>query len=125
MKLSKEQIDIVDDYLENQKVDYLDFKIELKDHLACETEMSMENEKLTFEDAFAKVQNKWSYDLAEAKFTWIFNNKRTYPKIVFKKIRNRYIVFFSLTLVFAILVGCFPNYFKMLTTYISSYNSVI
>lgn len=26
---------------------------------------------------------------------------------------------------FAILVGCFPNYFKMLTTHISPYNSVI
>ena len=125
MKLSAEQLDLIDCYLEQRKVDYLDFKIELKDHLACETEMSMENEKLTFEDAFSKIQNNWSYDLAEAKFTWIFNNKRTYPKIVFKKIRNRFIVFFSLTLVFAFLVGCFPNYFEILTTYISPYNSVI
>lgn len=125
MKLTIQELDLIDCYLEQRKVDYLDFKIELKDHLACETEKSMENEKLTFEDAFAKVQNKWSYDLAEAKFTWIFNNKRTYPKIVFKKIRNRYIVFFSLTLVFAFLVGSFPPYFEMLTTYISPYNSVI
>ena len=58
MELTAEQLDYIDRFLEQQKLDFLDFKLEVKDHLACETEVLMRKETLPFEEAFVIVSKK-------------------------------------------------------------------
>ena len=52
MKATKENLDLIDRYLEQRKLDFLDFKLEIKDHIASQTEDFCEQQKINFEDAF-------------------------------------------------------------------------
>ena len=100
MKLTTEQLDLIDRFLEQQKLDFLDFKLEVKDHLACETEVLMEEETLTYEAAFGMVSKKWDCDL-QVKKSWIISNERTFPAMVIAKIRTKVIVHYSTVLLVA------------------------
>jgi hypothetical protein len=125
MKLTKEQIDLIDRLLEQRNLDFLDFKIEVNDHLACETEAKMETEKLSFEEAFKKTLENWKFNLSDAKNSWIINNRRSFPNFVYKRIRNKYIFFYLFTLLFVVLLLLFPNYLEMLPLNYDSYTNVI
>ena len=46
MKLSIEQIEKIDRILEKLGVDFLDFKLEIKDHIACQTEELGQEKKI-------------------------------------------------------------------------------
>ena len=124
MKLTKEQLDIIDNYLEKRNLDYLDFKIEIKDHLACEIESLMQYEKATFEEAFQIIQKGWQNHLADAKWSWMLNHKRTFPKIVFKKIRNRFILFYAFIPIYILLFFIFPKDIENFSNYISNNNDL-
>jgi hypothetical protein len=52
MKLTNTQLDYIDRFLEQHQLDFLDFKLELKDHLATATEDIMEENEMSFEEAF-------------------------------------------------------------------------
>ena len=124
MKLTKEQLDIIDSYLEKRSLDYLDFKIEIKDHLACEIEALMQNENVTFEEAFQIIQKEWHNHLADAKWSWMINHKRTFPKIVFKKIRNRFILFYAFIPIYILMIFIFPKDIEDFSNYISNNNGL-
>ncbi|WP_445721504.1 hypothetical protein [Flavobacterium sp.] len=52
MKLTKENISFIDNYLKNNNVIYFDIRIEMLDHIATALDAKMKNEGLNFYDAF-------------------------------------------------------------------------
>ena len=60
MKLSKENIQFIDNYLKNTEVIYYDIRMEMLDHISSAIEHKMELENLDFYDAFKEymVVNK-------------------------------------------------------------------
>ena len=52
MKLTKENIQFIDNYLKNSEVIYYDIRMEMLDHVATALEQKMESENLDFFDAF-------------------------------------------------------------------------
>lgn len=52
MKLSKENIQFIDNYLKNSEVIYYDIRMEMLDHVATAVEQKMEAENLDFYDTF-------------------------------------------------------------------------
>ena len=52
MKLTKEYIQFIDNYLKNSEVIYYDIRMEMHDHVASAVEQKMEAENLDFYDAF-------------------------------------------------------------------------
>lgn len=52
MKLAKENIQFIDNYLKNSGVVYYDIHMEMLDHVATAVEQKMESESLNFHDAF-------------------------------------------------------------------------
>uniref|UniRef100_UPI00404B0CE7 hypothetical protein n=1 Tax=Flavobacterium sp. TaxID=239 RepID=UPI00404B0CE7 len=110
MKLTTEQLDLIDRFLEQQKLDFLDFKLEVKDHLACETEVLMKEETLTFEEAFGLVSKKWSIDL-QVKKSWIISNERAFPAMVIVKIKTKVMLHYGTVLSVAfVLMFVFSQY---------------
>jgi hypothetical protein len=60
MKLSKENLQFIDNYLKFNEVVYFDIRLEMLDHVATAVEQKMNEEQLEFYDAFKEymVQNK-------------------------------------------------------------------
>ena len=58
MKLNKEQLQEIETYLTNKDVEYIDLHLEVLDHISSDIENLME--KISFEEAFEKVKNKWN-----------------------------------------------------------------
>ena len=60
MKLSKVNIQFIDRYLLKSDILFIDIRMELVDHIASDIEVKMQNEKLSFYDAFKiyMVENK-------------------------------------------------------------------
>jgi hypothetical protein len=59
MKLTTEQIDQIDTFLERNDVKYLDIKLELLDHIASQIEALMSDQNSSFEEAFTKITTHW------------------------------------------------------------------
>ena len=90
MKLTKEEIEVIDNYLKEKKIKYIDIRAELLDHLATEFEEKSDynliedylRTKVNFIKDFAKKQQKaihWSYQ----KQLWVQFTKFFYkPKFI-------------------------------------------
>ena len=65
MKLTKDQIQLINESLISNDVIYEDVKLELIDHIA--TEIELEQEESTFEEAFTKSLKKWELLLKQTK----------------------------------------------------------
>ncbi|NBL65804.1 hypothetical protein GV828_11390 [Flavobacterium sp. NST-5] len=115
MKATTENLDLIDRYLEQRKLDFLDFKLEIKDHIASQTEDLCEKQNTSFEDALPKVLKKWEPSLLLKSSIWI-SNKRSFSSIVLDGIKKRYMIYNSITL--PIIIGLlilqfhFMNEFK-------------
>lgn len=104
MKLTPAQLDNIDRFLEQHQLDFLDFKIEVKDHLATATEVIMEEDELAFEDAFVKVSENWESALKVEKY-WLISNERQFPKMVIENIKTTVFVHYTavIVIVFALI----------------------
>lgn len=105
MKLTEEQLDLIDRYLEQRNLIFLDFKIEVKDHFASEIEDILIGNMLNFEEAFALVEKKWDSELVSKK-VWIISNEIKLPRLVVAQIKNKVITHYLVVLFFA-LIGVF------------------
>ena len=88
MKLTKKQIDLIDRFLEQHQLDFLDFKLELKDHLATATEDIMRENEVSFDDAFLLASQAWKTELQVKKY-WLISNERLFPSFVIQRIKSR------------------------------------
>jgi hypothetical protein len=102
MKLTAEQLDLIDRYLEQKNLDFLDIKLELKDHWACEIEALIQEKNMDFYEAVNLSFKKWKSSLSTSKNSWIINGRRTFPNIVYDKLKNTYIL---INIAFAFFVG--------------------
>ncbi|RXP54262.1 hypothetical protein EC396_09360 [Lutibacter sp. HS1-25] len=62
MKLNKQQIQKIEDYLNDKKIDYLDIRFEVLDHILTDIENLMD--EVSFDEAFEKVKLKWNENLS-------------------------------------------------------------
>ena len=104
MQLTAIHLDYIDRFLEQRKVDFLDFKIELKDHFACEIEEIMQTQKLSFEEAFVITSKQWKNEL-ESKKEWIISNERAFPAIIVKSIKTKVLFHYLSVLFLTLIVG--------------------
>jgi len=81
MKLSKEQIAIIDETLILNGVVYDDIKLELIDHIASEIENNIGENNILFEEAFYHAFENWKLQLKPSSSIWI-GTKNVAPRIV-------------------------------------------
>lgn len=105
MQLILSQLDAIDRYLEQHQLDFLDFKLEIKDHLATATEELMKEKEIPFEEAFLLAVEPWTNEL-EVKKHWLISNERLFPSFVIQRIKNKVAFHYSIVLVLA-LMGAF------------------
>ncbi|MBF6641487.1 hypothetical protein IVB69_08340 [Flavobacterium sp. J49] len=97
MKLSTEQIEKIDRILEKLGLDFLDFKLEIKDHIACQTEELREEKNISFEEALPLVLKEWEPNLLLKSSIWV-SNKRSFSVFVLNGIRKRYYIYNSIAI---------------------------
>lgn len=105
MQLTLSQLDHIDRFLEQHQLDFLDFKLEIKDHLATATEVFMKEKEISFEDAFLLAVEPWKNELQVKKY-WLISNERLFPSFVIQRIKNKVAFHYSIVLVLA-LMGAF------------------
>ena len=77
MKLNTEQLEKLDVILEKLGLDFLDFKLEIKDHIAAQIEDLCEKQNISFEEALPKVLKEWEPSLILKSSSWISNKWST------------------------------------------------
>jgi hypothetical protein len=88
MKLSDEQLNTIGKALTDLGVTFVDFKIEITDHIACEVEEVCTNENIDFNDAFETVLKKWNHQLVKSGSFWM-GQQHSFPKIIIEDIGKR------------------------------------
>lgn len=90
MELSENEIKKIEKYLDKKEVFYIDFRIEILDHIATEIENRMLSGE-DFEFAFKKIEKKWNLQL-EKTFSWMFGTIISAPKIVLKEAKRKFLL---------------------------------
>jgi hypothetical protein len=103
MKLTTEQIEIIDQTLIDKGVVYDDIKLELLDHII--TDIELETEGSNFDVAFSKVMLKWERELEEVNPS----GKFAAPRIVMEKFssffKSQYKFLFPVAAAFSFLIA--------------------
>jgi hypothetical protein len=98
MKLNAEQIDKIDVILDKLGLDFLDFKLEIKDHIACQVEENMSSKEIAFDTSLIAVLKCWESKLV-LRESWLISKKKSFPKIVIQRLFKRFLIY-NITLVF-------------------------
>ncbi len=102
MKLTPEQIQTVEKYLNKKKIDYLDIRFEVLDHLASDIETTMETSNVDFETGFEEVKEKWNENLSPT-FSFLLGPIYFRPSIFLKRCKKIYKPLFKQGMVFMFL----------------------
>lgn len=97
-KLTPEQIDKIDVILDKLGLDFLDFKLEIKDHIACQVEENMSSKEIAFDASLIHVLKCWESKLV-LRESWLISKKKSFPKIVIQRLFKRFLIY-NITLVF-------------------------
>ncbi|CAL2107029.1 conserved membrane hypothetical protein [Tenacibaculum sp. 190524A02b] len=99
MELTQQQLDYINIFLDKKGIDYIDFRIEIFDHIVTEIETLLHNESIDFYTAFENTISKWETPLQETH-SWLFGFLFKAPRLVIKKATKLFfptsIVLFSL-----------------------------
>lgn len=98
MKLTAEQINKIDIILDKLGLDFLDFKLEIKDHIACQVEENMNSKEIAFDTSLIAVLKCWESKLV-LRESWLISKKKSFPKIVIQRLFKRFLIY-NITLVF-------------------------
>ena len=88
MKLTTEQIDQIDTFLERNDVKYLDIKLELLDHIASQIEALMSDQNSSFEEAFTKITTHWKPRFRSST-SFLIGLFYSFPQIVLDRLLAR------------------------------------
>jgi hypothetical protein len=108
MLLTHKQLDLIDRFLDQHQLDFLDFKLEIKDHLATATEELMKDKEITFEEAFLFVVEPWKNEFQVKKY-WLISNERLFPNFVIQRIKHKVAFHYGVVLTLAIIVAVFSS----------------
>lgn len=114
MKLTNQQIAIIDETLVLNGIIYDDLKLELIDHIATDIENQLENQERNFEVALKVAFENWSEQLRLSNSFWL-NSQESAPRIVIDKLSALYKSQFKFSLL-AVIV------FSVLMTTITTLN---
>ena len=106
MKLSTEQIDLIDRYLEQRNLMFVDVKVELMDHLSCEIEQEMTDNDTPFESAASIVFERWESEL-QTKKSCLIGLKNDFPEFVVKNLFRKVLFHFSFIILTLLLTGIY------------------
>ena len=67
MKLTKEQIQQIENYLADKNVEYIDLHFEVLDDISTYIEIEMSERQIDFNDSFDEVKLKWHKTIQEPK----------------------------------------------------------
>ena len=97
-KLSPQNIQFIDNYLKKSDIQFIDVRMEMVDHVASEVEAMIEQEQLSFYDAFKNymVRHKRELQKANDKFT-----RATDKKVLFQ-VASRCVKPWALTVFIAV-----------------------
>lgn len=84
MKLTTQQIATIDETLVLNGLIYEDIKLELTDHIASEIEATMNDNSISFDEAFKQAFENWKEQLRPSSSFWL-GVKNVAPKIVIEK----------------------------------------
>jgi len=98
MKLTNEQIAIIDETLVLNGIIYDDLKLELIDHIATDIENQLENQERNFEVALKIAFENWSEQLRLSNSFWL-NSQEAAPRIVIDKLSTLYKNLFKFSLI--------------------------
>jgi hypothetical protein len=104
MKLTNEQIDLIDRYLEQRNLMFLDVKVELMDHLSCEIEQEMTDNDTPFESAASIVFERWEAEL-QTKKSWLIGLENSFPKLVVSKLFKKVLFHYGFVTLTVLIVG--------------------
>lgn len=102
MQLILSQLDIIDRFLEQHQLDFLDFKLEIKDHLATATEELMKEKEIPFEEAFLLAVEPWENELQVKKY-WLISNERLFPNVIIQRIKHKVAFHYGMVIAAAII----------------------
>lgn len=108
MRLTHLQLDLIDRFLDQHQLDFLDFKLEIKDHLATATEELMKDKEIPFEEAFLFVVEPWKNEFQVKKY-WLISNERLFPNFVIQRIKHKVAFHYGVVLTLAIIVAVFSS----------------
>ncbi len=127
MKLTLEQIDKIDVILDKLGLDFLDIKLEVKDHIACQVEENMRSREVTFDDSLIEVLKCWESKLVLEE-SWLISKKKSFPKIVIQRLFKRFLIYNTSVVLFVILsYFFFQNYKQTINDFVlfSKYSTII
>ncbi len=111
MKLTADQIGLIDAFLVKKGVKYCDVKLELIDHIASEIESKIDNDGTSFNEALVDVMKKWQFQF-EIKSSFLIGIVYSFPKIVLDTLIRRVRFFVIFSFLFAFFVVGIHNYFN-------------
>lgn len=88
MKLTTEQINQIDTFLERNDVKYLDIKLELLDHIASQIEALISEQNSSFEEAFTKITAHWRPRFSSST-SFLIGLFYSFPQIVLDRLLAR------------------------------------
>jgi hypothetical protein len=110
MKLTVEQIDKIDVILDKLGLDFLDIKLEVKDHIACQVEENMRSGEVTFDVSLIEVLKCWESKLV-LRESWLISKKKSFPQIVVQRLFKRFLIYnITLVLFMTLSYFFFQNY---------------
>lgn len=99
--ISSEEKLQVENYLIWKKLP-LDILLEVKDHMISQIEDCMNDERISFEKAFSRVELSWRGSFSLTKY-WMFYGNDKIPLIVKKILKEKYYQIFKKAFVFALI----------------------
>jgi len=97
MELTKEQIQLVEHYLDNKNFDFIDLKVEVLDHMISDIESHL-NKDYSFENAFKITVLKWDKHFKDTS-SFFFGFQYSESKIVVKNAVKIFKPFYFLYLI--------------------------
>jgi len=122
MELTKEQIQQIENYLTRKKVDYIDLKIEILDHMIIDVESRMK-ENHSFETAFYQTKYKWNTHFKSSS-SFYFGILFSVPKIILNKATKEFRFFYLAYLVAYFLPLIILSQFEFTVTKTDAFNFI-
>jgi len=124
MKLTKEQIQEVENYLTNKDVEYVDLHLEVLDHISSDVENLMNDNQLNFNEAFEEVKEKWN-EVFSYKWSYWLGISNGGSKLFIDhclRIYRPILIKIALSLLASIIF--FSIYYKKLEVNLASYQTI-
>ncbi len=120
MKLTNQQIDIINKTLVLNGLVYDDIKFEVLDHIASEIEVAMDHKEIQFEGALKTAFANWGKKLEGSRSYWIRGYAFT-PNIIIEKslkmVKHIYFMSFSLGIIAAALINLIIKFNQQLEVF--------